>query len=89
MNGEFVLYIGRRALEVALMVAAPGMIAALSVGLLTALLQAITSIRDMTLGMVLKIGAVGAAMLIFGGWMMQVAVGFTMEIFNHMQALVQ
>jgi flagellar biosynthetic protein FliQ len=88
MDGDFVLYLSRRTLEVALMLAAPALVMALGVGLLTAMLQAVTSIRDMTLGMVMKIFAVGLTVLVFGGWMLQVAIGFTHEIFNHMRSIV-
>ena len=85
MDGDFVLHISRRTLEVALMLSAPALVMALGVGLLTAMLQAVTSIRDMTLGMVMKIVAVALTVLVFGGWMLQVAIGFTYEIFNHMK----
>ncbi len=87
MDPEFVLYIGRRALETALLVSAPVLSVALIVGIFAAMLQAVTSIRDMTLGVVMKIGAVGVTLLVCGGWMMQMAVSFTNEIFNHVQAL--
>lgn len=87
MDPEFVLYIGRRALETALLIAAPVLSVALVVGILAAMLQAVTSIRDMTLGVVMKIAAVGVTLLICGGWMMQLAVSFTAEIFNHVQSL--
>ena len=87
MTPELVLHIGRRTLEVGLLVAAPALIVALAVGLLTAMLQAVTSIRDMTLGMVVKIAAVGVTVLLAGGWMMQLATSFTREVFNHMQAI--
>ena len=87
MDPEFVLHIGRRALETALLVSAPVLSVALVVGVLAAMLQAVTSIRDMTLGVVMKIAAVGATLLICGGWMMQLAVSFTIEIFNHVQSL--
>ena len=87
MDTDLVLYVGRRALENALLVAAPVLLTSLVVGVVVAILQAITSIRDMSLGVVLKIAAIGLVLLICGGWMMQVAVGFTVEIFHHMQAM--
>ena len=89
MDAELILFIGRRALETALLVAAPVLIATLIVGVLVAMLQAVTSIRDMTLGLVLKIACVGVTVLITGGWMMRVAVGFTTDIFSYMQAVGQ
>lgn len=89
MDTDFVLYIGRRALETALLVSAPVLLAALVTGVFAAMLQAVTSIRDMTLGVVMKIACVGIVLLICGGWMMQITVSFTAEIFNHIQALGQ
>ena len=87
MDSQFVIYIGRRALETALLLSAPVLVVALVVGFLTAMLQAVTSVRDMTLGMVVKLAAIGLTLILFGGWMMQVAVGFTTEVFNHLQSM--
>jgi flagellar biosynthetic protein FliQ len=87
MTGELVLYLGRRTLETALLIAAPPLIVVLATGLLTAIFQAVTSVRDMTLGMVMKIASVGVTLLLFGGWMLETAVGFAAEVFNHMQAM--
>lgn len=89
MDTELILHIGRRTLEVALLLSAPTLTVTLLVGFVTALLQAVTSIRDMTLGMVIKIAAVGVTLMLSGSWTMEVAKGFTMEIFNHLQAVAQ
>ena len=72
-----------------MLLSAPVLIVALVVGFLVAMLQAITSIRDMTLGLVLKLFCVGLAVMLFGGWMMETAVAFTTEVFNHMQTVAQ
>jgi flagellar biosynthetic protein FliQ len=87
MDSDFAVYIGRRTLEVALMMSAPVLVVTLVVGMLTAMLQAVTSLRDMTLGLVIKIGCVGVALLLSGNWMIQTALDFTNEVFNHMQTL--
>ena len=87
MDSNLVLHLGQEALKTGLLLAAPVLVVALLVGLLAGLIQAVTSIRDMTLGMILKIIGVGVTVLIFGGWMMQVAVSFTTGIFNHVQTL--
>ena len=87
MDPDLILHIGRRALETALLVSTPVLASALIVGVVVAMLQAVTSIRDMTMGMVLKIACVGIVLMICGGWMMQVAVAFTNEVFSHMQAV--
>lgn len=87
MDPELILHIGRRALETALLVSTPVLASALIVGVAVAMLQAVTSIRDMTMGMVLKIACVGLVLMVCGGWMMQVAVAFTHEVFSHMQSV--
>lgn len=87
MNEDMVLYLGKRTLEVALLLGAPVLAVTLVIGFITGMLQAVTSMRDMTMGMVLKLAAVGLTLIFSGSWVMQVAKGFTMEIFNTMAAI--
>ncbi|MFP4107017.1 MAG: flagellar biosynthetic protein FliQ [Phycisphaerae bacterium] len=82
MTGDLVLYLGRRTMETAMLVASPVLLVALIVGFITALIQAITSIRDMTMGMVLKLAGIGITLLLFGSWMLSVLMEFTTEVFN-------
>ncbi len=89
MTGEMILFIGRRTLETGLLLAAPVLIVALVCGVVVSLFQAVTSMRDMTLGVVVKIAGVGVTLLIAGGWMLQVALGFTREIFDAMTMITQ
>ncbi len=85
MDSSFVLYLGRHTLETALILSAPILVTCMVVGVIITLVQAVTSIRDMTLTIVPKLLAVGAVTLLFGGWTLQVMLRFTMEIFAHMQ----
>ena len=85
MDTSFVLYLGRYMLETALIVSAPILLTCMVVGIFITLFQTVTSIRDMTLTIVPKLLAVGAVTLIFGGWMLQVLLRFTAEIFGFMQ----
>ncbi|HUT02212.1 MAG TPA: flagellar biosynthetic protein FliQ [Phycisphaerae bacterium] len=87
MEGTLVLYIARRMMETALLLAGPALAVTLVTGFLVAMIQAVTSIRDMSMGMVVKLAGVAVTLLICGGWMLEVASEFMMEIFNHMQAL--
>lgn len=89
MTGDLVLHLGRRALETALLIASPVLAVALCLGILTALLQAVTSVRDMTLGMVVKLAGVAITALLTAGWALENAVSFTREVFQHMQAMGQ
>jgi flagellar biosynthetic protein FliQ len=85
MDTSFVLYMGRHTLETALLLSAPILLTCMIVGVVVTLLQAVTSIRDMTLTIVPKLLAVGVILLIFGGWMLQVILKFSNEIFGHIQ----
>lgn len=89
MDGDLVLYLGRRALETALLVSAPVLAVAMVVGVVVAMFQAVTSVRDMTLGMVFKLAGVGLTVLLTAGWALQVVVEFTQEIFYHVQSMGQ
>jgi flagellar biosynthetic protein FliQ len=87
MDSSFVLYLGRHTLETALLLAAPILITCMAVGITVTLLQAVTSIRDMTLTIVPKLLAVGTVVLLFGSWMLQVTLRFTAEIFAQIQSV--
>ena len=89
MDQAFILYLGRHTLETALLLSAPALITCMGVGIIVSILQAITSIKDMTLSTVPKLLAMGFITLIFGGWMLQVAMKFTIEIFNQIQSYGQ
>ena len=85
MESSFVLYLGRHTLETALLLSAPILLTCMIVGVVVTLLQAVTSIRDMTLTIVPKLLAVGVVTLICGGWVLQVILRFTNEIFSYIQ----
>lgn len=87
MDSSFALYLGRYTLETALMLSAPVLITCLVVGIAVTLLQAVTSLRDMTLTIIPKLLALGVVLLIFSGWMLQVALRFTTEIFTLIQSV--
>lgn len=87
MDSNFALYLGRHTLETALIVATPVLLTCMTVGLVVTLFQALTSVRDMSLTIVPKLLAVGAVLLIFGGWMLQTLLGFTTEVFGYIKAV--
>ena len=87
MDADLILYLGRRALETALLVAAPILAAAMITGVLVAMLQAVTSVRDMTLSMAPKLAAVGVTLLVTAGWALQVLVEFAHEVFSYVHTV--
>lgn len=89
MDSSFVLYLARHTLETGLVLAAPILLTCMIVGVVVTLLQAVTSIRDMTLTIVPKLLAVGGVTLLFGGWMLQIILRFFTEIFGYIQNVGQ
>ena len=76
MDAQMVLTMGQEALLMLLMVAAPVLGAALLVGLLVSLFQAVTQINEATLAFVPKLIAVGAVFAIAGPWMLTMLVEY-------------
>ena len=89
MDSSFVIYLGRQTIETALLVAAPILLTCVIVGVVVTLLQAVTSIRDMSLTVVPKLMAVGFVTLLFGNWMLGTLLKFMNEIFGHIQSIGQ
>ncbi len=82
MTQEFVVGLGRQAVEMTLMLAAPMLGLGLAVGLIVSIFQAVTQIQEMTLTFVPKIIAVMAGLLIFLPWMLRIMLSFTAQIFT-------
>jgi len=66
-----------------LLLSAPILLTCIVVGVIVTLFQAVTSMRDMTLTIVPKLLAVGVVTLICGGWILDVVLQFTNEMFAH------
>lgn len=84
MTPQMVVAIGREALSVTIMVAAPMLAFGLVIGLIISIFQAVTQINEMTLTFVPKILAVALALLVFLPWMINMLTDFT----NHMFGLI-
>jgi flagellar biosynthetic protein FliQ len=89
MDSNYALYLGRHTLEIALIVSAPILLTCMVVGLVITLFQAVTSVRDMSLTIVPKLLAVGAVLILLGGWMLDVMLRFTSEVFSQIQHIGQ
>lgn len=70
MSPEYVVTVGRQALEMMLIVSAPVLLVALGVGLLVSLLQAVTQINEATLSFLPKLLAVALTLILIGPWML-------------------
>lgn len=87
MNPESVMTMGRHAIEVTLMIAAPMLLVALVVGLLISIFQAATQINEATLSFIPKLLGIFAAMIIAGPWMLSVLVDYMRHVLTSIPAL--
>ena len=87
MDPAQVIDLGRESLWIAVLVAAPLLGVALIVGLAVGILQAATSIQEMTLSFIPKLGAMILALVIFGSWQIAIMVDFIQRIFGRIPEL--
>lgn len=87
MTPQAVVDIGREALTITLLIAAPPLLAGLGVGLFISIFQAVTQIQEFTLTFIPKIIAVFVATMIFLPWMLQVFLGYTTDLFIRIGSL--
>lgn len=88
MTPETVLTIGRQALQLTVMLAAPLLLSALIVGLLIGMLQAATQINEMTLSFIPKLAVLVLALFVAGPWMLATLVDFTKRLIESIPSLV-
>lgn len=89
MTPESVMTLGRHAMEVTLMIAAPMLLTALIIGLLVSIFQAATQINEATLSFIPKLVGVFLALIITGPWMLGIMVDYMRLMFSGIPAMVQ
>lgn len=87
MDAATVVDIGRQALWAVMVISAPLLLVALGVGLFIGVIQAATSINEMTLSFIPKLVAIGLALALFGGWQLAMLVDYTKDIYKRIPAL--
>ena len=88
MSPETVVTVGRQALEVTLMLAAPLLLTALAVGLIVGIFQAATQINEMTLSFIPKLLAMAAVLAITGPWMLRTLVEYTRDLIESIPGMI-
>ena len=89
MTPESVMTLGREAMQVTLMIAAPMLLTSLVVGLCVSIFQAATQINESTLSFIPKLVAVFAALVVSGPWVLSVIIDYMHEMISGIPALVQ
>jgi flagellar biosynthetic protein FliQ len=88
MTPESVMTMGRHAMEITLMLAAPMLLVALIIGLIVSIFQAATQINEQTLSFIPKLVGVFVAIVIAGPWMLSVILDYMRQTFQSIPTLV-
>ncbi|MEO8419121.1 MAG: flagellar biosynthesis protein FliQ [Methylophilaceae bacterium] len=87
MTPESVMDMGRQAMEVTLLVAAPMLLVALLIGLIVSIFQAATQINETTLSFIPKLIGIFAALVIAGPWMLSVMLDYMRQVFTNIPGM--
>jgi flagellar biosynthesis protein FliQ len=88
MTPETVVTVGRHALEMTLMLAAPLLLTALAVGLIVGIFQAATQINEMTLSFIPKLLSMAAVLALTGPWMLRTLVEYTRNLIESIPGMI-
>jgi flagellar biosynthetic protein FliQ len=88
MTPESVMTMGRTAMEVTLMVAAPMLLVALIIGLIVSIFQAATQINEATLSFIPKLVGIFVALVIAGPWMLAVMLDYMRSVFTGIPGMI-
>jgi flagellar biosynthetic protein FliQ len=88
MTPESVMTMGRTAMEVTLMVAAPLLLVALIIGLVVSIFQAATQINESTLSFIPKLVGIFLALIVAGPWMLSVMLDYMRQVFTGIPQMI-
>ncbi|MAQ61163.1 MAG: flagellar biosynthetic protein FliQ [Gammaproteobacteria bacterium] len=87
MDTSLVMDIALDSLKVTILVAAPILAAALISGLLVGIIQAATSIQEMTLSFIPKLAVMVLSLAVFGEWQIAVLAEYFNDIFERVRTI--
>lgn len=88
MNADTVMELGRQAMNVTVLLAAPLLLSALAAGLMIGMFQAATQIQDMTLSFIPKLVVLVMVLGLTGPWMLRQLIDYTTQLFEMIPGLV-
>ena len=84
MEAAQVVELGRDALWLAVLLGAPLLGIALIIGVLIGVIQAATSVNEMTLSFIPKLAALALVLALVGNWQLELLVDFTRGLFEQL-----
>ena len=89
MNEDMAIQIGADAIKTTMMLAGPMLVAALVIGLVVSVLQAITQINEATLTFIPKMIAIVLVMVVMGPWILEVMSQYAVQVLGGAGDLVR
>ncbi len=87
MSPESVMDIGRQAIYITMLIAAPMLLTALIIGLVVSIFQAATQINEATLSFIPKLFGILAALGVAGPWMLTMMVDYMRQVLTNIPML--
>ena len=88
MTQDTIIDLSQQALYIVVMLAAPMLISALTIGLIVGMFQAATQINEMTLSFIPKLFILVIALMTAGPWMLQMLVSYTQNLYLSIPSLI-
>ncbi len=88
MNQDTVVNLAAQAMSLALKVGGPILLAALVIGLIVSIFQAVTQIQEQSLSLIPKIAGVAVVIILLGPWMLGQLVAYTTALYTAIPTMV-
>ena len=88
MTQDTIIDLSQQALYIVVMLSAPMLISALTIGLIVGMFQAATQINEMTLSFIPKLFILVIALMTAGPWMLQMLVSYTQNLYLSIPSLI-
>ena len=89
MTMDQIMFLGRDAMIVTLLVSSPMLLSGLVIGLLISIFQSVTQIQEITLTFVPKIFVVMLSFVLFMPWMGDTLLGFMVPLLENLDTVVR
>lgn len=89
MTEEMVMSLASEAIKTTIYLAGPLLLAAMSVGIIVSILQAVTQINESTLTFIPKMIAVLAVLTVMAPWMLEVLRQYTSDVLGNAGGMVR
>ena len=89
MTMDQIMFLGRDAMIVTLLVSSPMLLSGLVIGLLISIFQSVTQIQEITLTFVPKIFVVMLSFVLFMPWMGNTLLGFMVPLLENLDTVIR